>query len=267
MPKTSSFQKTHQINEVAYREPSTREPINVSSETAGSLAVANPVHKAELVNDSDRSNDTFSLLGEASSLVAKFTATADQRVELVEQEMTALMSGEMSVEQLAAKYGELSVAEADAAKHQLYRVMNSLEVEIDKTLVERKGIQLQKEKAFTVLAGLKAAFQVQGEAEKVADARDEAFYQADKRDQNNVARTQDIQYRIGWNALDKAEKSDRLAHKDQMNTIESKIRAAIRKGAESRLTLQSFKAERQTTAVDRILGKVAEKDKKKAAKK
>lgn len=262
----TGFQKTHRMGgETTVQEPPTREPLNVNTEAAGSLAVAPPVHHGELVDDrGDR--DAFSLLEKASSLVAKFTETADQRVELVEAEMSALMSGEMSIDQLAAKYGEMSVSEADALKHQLSRVMNSIEVAIEKTLVERKGIELQKERTFTVLAGLKAAFQIQAETEKVADARDEALYQGDVRAQKNVTRNQDIDYRIGWNQLDAQDKADRLNHKSQMNDFDAKIRAAIRRGAEARLTLQNFKADRQVTATDRIMGKIEQKTKAKKAK-
>lgn len=251
--------------ETTVQEPPTREPLNVNTEAAGSLAVAPPVHHGELVDDRTPA-DAFSLLEKASSLVAKFTETADKRIETVEAEMTALMSGEMSIDALAAKYGEMSVSEADALKHQLSRVMNSIEVAIDKTLVERKGVELQKERAFTALAGLKAAFQIQAETEKVADARDEALYQGDVRAQKNVTRNQDIDYRIGWNQLDKEDKDDRLSHKSQMNAFDQKFRAAIRRGAEARLNLRNFQTDRQVTATERIMGKVTEKDKRKKAK-
>ncbi len=264
MPK-ASFKKTHTMDEstVTVKEPTPTPTVNINTETAGQMV---PVSTAttvqgELIETRSQLGSSFSLVEKAAGLVARFTEVADKRIEVVEQEMSALMSGEMTVDQLAEKYGEKNLAEADALKAQLQRVMNSMEVEIAKTQTERKGIEVQKEKAFTALAGLKAAFQIQAESEKVADARDEALYQSDKRSQNNVTRNQDIEYRIGWNELDAADKADKLSHKQQMNSFESAFRAAIRRGAEARLQVRQFQTDRQVTAAQRIMGKIEQKSK------
>jgi hypothetical protein len=265
MPRAkATFQKTHKLDSSDSSAPATEanaaQSLNVSNEVAGGLSVVpRPTQaiSAELIDEQHpQKQDAFKLLEQASSLVAKFTAVTSDRVELVEQEMMGLMSGDLTVDQLQAKYGALDAVEADAIKHQLSRVMNAMGVEIEKTLVERKGIQVQKEKALTALSGLKAAFELQSEAEKVADTRDEAAYQGDKRQQSNITRTQDIRYRSDWNRLDQEDKVDRINHKSQINDIESRIRAVIRKGAQSRLDVQTYKTANQLTVADRIMAKV-----------
>lgn len=261
----ANFKKTHNLGTdfAEPAQPTERQPLNVSAEAGGSLAVAARPVKAELVDDTgDR--QVFSLIEKASGLVAKFTATAEDRLAATESAMTQLMSGELSIDQLASQYGELSVAEADAAKLQLSRVMNSLEVQIEKTLVERKGIQLNKEKTFTALAGLKAAFEIQAESERVADARDEALYQGDKRGQNNVARNQDIDFRMASNVLDKQDKDGRISHKQQMNTLGDRFRAAIRTGYEAGVKLKEFDAERKVNSTSRIMAGIEKAQQKKA---
>lgn len=265
MPKAQKFEKTHNLGG-DFAEPTNRQPLNVSSDVGGSLAVAARPVKAELVSD-EGDRQVFSLIEKASSLVVKFTQTAEDRLAATETAMTQLMSGEMSIDQLASQYGELSVAEADAAKLQLSRVMNSLEVQIEKTLVERKGIQLNKERTFTALAGLKAAFEIQAESERVADARDEALYQGDKRGQNNVARNQDIDFRMASNVLDKQDKDSRVAHKQQMNTLGDRFRSAIRTGYEAGVKLKEFDAERKVNSTSRIMAGIEKAQQKRGAKK
>lgn len=270
MAKAQKFEKTHNLGaDVAEpTQPAERQPLNVSAEAGGSLAVAARPVKAELVDESEGSDrQVFSLIEKASGLVAKFTASAEDRLSATESAMTQLMSGELSIDQLASQYGELSVAEADAAKIQLSRVMNSLEVQIEKTLVERKGIALNKEKTFTALAGLKAAFEIQAESERVADSRDEALYQSDKRGQNNVARNQDIDFRMASNALDKQDKDGRISHKQQMNTLGDRFRAAVRTGFEAGVKLKEFDAERKVTSTSRIMAGIEKAQQKKGDKK
>lgn len=233
----------------------------LNPELAGNLAVAPAVHDGELV-EGDRLQTAFTLLEKAAGLVAQVTEATDQRIEVVEREMGALLSGQTSIDELVTRYGRMSASEADSLKHQLSEVMHSMDVQIHKSLTERKGIQVQKERAFTALAGLKAAYQIQGESEKVADARDEAEYQGQVREQKNVTRAQDIEFRTGRNQLEKEDKSDRLSHQQQMNSFEQRIRTAIQKGAAARTELQGWKAARAVTATERVIGKIEAKTKK-----
>lgn len=272
MAKTQKFEKTHNLGTdfAEPAQPADRQPLSVSGEVGGSLAVAARPVKAELVDDSEGGSgdrQVFSLIEKASGLVAKFTSAAEDRLAATETAITQLMAGELSIDDLAAQYGELSVAEADAAKVQLSRVMNSLEVQIEKTLVERKGIQLNKEKTFTALAGLKAAFEIKSESERVADARDESFYQADKREQNNVARNQDIDFRMATNALDKQDKDGRISHKQQMNTLGDRFRKAIRTGYEAGVKLKEFDAGRKVSSTTRIMEGIEKAQQKKGGNK
>lgn len=227
-------------------------PINVSHDKPGSLAP--PPMTAELI-EPNKGDQLFDLIEQASQLVSGFTVSAKNQLQETETMMTRLISGEMSIEELASQYGELSTPEAEAAKSQLARVMNAIAVESDKIDVQTAGIKLQAKRAFAALTGLEEGFKLQAKGEKVADARDEAQYQGEVRNTKNIARDQDIDYRIGYNQLDKEEKDDRLKHKEQMNGIGDQFRQAVRRGANAGLKLKQTQTNAKVNRIDRIIGK------------
>jgi hypothetical protein len=243
------FQKTHHIEDVAERDR-----LDIKQDAPGELTVIPLEQEAELVTEEAQSSEgkLTSLIEKAASLVDKFTLATSNRLEVVEDKVMQLVDGSLSIEELSQQYGELSVADSDRLKNQLNRVLNSIQVETQKTLVEREGIKLQKERALTGLYGLRAAFEIQSATERTADAQDEANYQADKRAQNNVARDNHIEFLQQRNDLNKADQDNLIQHKTKVNEFRSKMREAVRRGIKADLNIKTFHADRKETAVTRI---------------
>lgn len=238
----------------------------INTEKAGSLAPK--AVKAELMTNRSNSHTSLEgLLEKVGGLVSSFTSKSEDSITATENAVTALMDGSLTINELSSQYGEMTRSEASEKKAQLERVMNSIGVAIEKTHTEREGIKLSKEKALTTLAGLKAAFQIQSETEKVADAQSESLYQMDKHSVKNDSRNQDISFRIDRNRLIGEDNQSALAHKTEMNAIDDRIRQAVRRGATATLNLKNFNADQRETATSRILGKIEEKTKAKGGKK
>lgn len=230
-----------------------RQPIEIDTDQAGSLAASAPVIDGELVSDNRK---LYDLTEKASLMVASFGGKASDRVDQSEKLMAQLVSGEITVDELSSQFGELSIPETEEKKARLARVINAISVECQKLDVEAAGIELQSKKALTALGGLKAAFKVQAEAEKTQDAADDAQHQASIREANNVARSQDVDYRTETNRIDKEDKQDRIEHKTSMLDNAKQFRAATRKGSKAGLELQETKTEQKVNRINRILGKV-----------
>lgn len=194
-------------------------------------------------------------LERSQNLVTALNGKVGDRLSNVEQQLSSLMSGELTVDQLVASYGELSLAEANQAKEQLSRVLNSVEVGLAKTEVEKASIKLKTEQALVSLEALRSGFRVQAASEKTADAQDEALYQADKRETKNEARQEDIGFRRDRNRLTKEDNQDTLEHQKDMNDIQSQFRGSIREGATSRLEAKQFKTQQQVSKTEKLINK------------
>lgn len=258
---------------VNFAEPESRQGLDINTEVGGQLAVVEPTESVEaevvdgnsnsalgrygsntqLANREANAQKMEGLLEKCSQLVSSFLVKAEDRLGATQVAMEQLLSGEMSIDELASQYGEMSIDEMESKKAQLARVYNSMEVTLEQLGVERKGIEVNHKKASNVLFGLRKAFELQEEAEKTADAQDQANYQADVRSQNNVARNQDMDYRISKNALDNEDKQSRIAHMGHMNQLGERFRSAIQRGYEADVKLKEAKTDAKTTKVNRIL--------------
>jgi hypothetical protein len=204
----------------------------------------------------DKETKLVKMVEGLEQMIASSVASAEGKLQAISADIEGLTAGKLTVEEISSKYGELTLAQADELTQQLERVNNSLIVEKAKTLTEREAISVKTEQALTQLAGLKSAFILQAAATDVADAKDEADYREQVRDQKNVTRSQDIDYRRVKNELDKADKADKIAHTVSSNETSAAYRSSTREAANASLQLRQYKTAQKVSVTDRILNKV-----------
>jgi hypothetical protein len=169
------------------------------------------------------------LLEKAAGLVASFVGKTEGQLAETENAIANLISGALTVEELSAKYGSMSVAEAAQAKEQLALTLNSIQVEIEKQKVAQSAIMLNKQKAFTALAGLRASFEIEERSQQTMDAKGKADFAEKDRLLNDDKRQSDLQFKSDRNSLDRQEQESKLAHKAEVTQLGDRIRTAVQK--------------------------------------
>jgi len=169
------------------------------------------------------------LLEKAAGLVANFIGKTEGQLAETENAIANLISGALTVEELSARYGSMTVTEAAKAKDQLALTLNSIQVEIEKQKVTQGAIALNKEKAFTALAGLKASFQIEERSQQVMDAKGKADFAEKDRLLNEDKRQSDLQFKSDRNSLDRQDQESKLGHKAEVNQLGDRIRVAVQK--------------------------------------